>query len=468
MPASGERVNAGSIAVQDAIAGREGFRGVQRLLLGEEPMEVLRGVLKDMLLAPEALTGCRLTRAKFRSGHKLTAWYDVMLSCSETAAVCTRPVAVTWSPEKRNGGAEEGDDGILDEARRRDVCAPFRHLSGEAPEWNLRVKAAPLDTSFPQLVRLSDPVYAGKVFGCVPQIHCLRYRPGRRHVLRYDFAAPAGSHSVFVKLYSPGRARRTYDDSQQLCEWLAESGTNAGSLHAADVLESDSAVVLPNASGIPLSAYYKSADPSLPRLFESTGRALRLLQGAPATLTRGRRRDFTEHIELIASAAAHRGSLFPRAADALPEFLDRFRRAHERIGREPDVFTHGDMKAEHVYVNDRELTFIDFDCRCLADPAYDSGKFMADLELGLSPFGPAAIERAQSYFLAGYAPSPERLARVRLWQSMMMVYLGWRRLQWFSPDPAAVLEDVLGQAERVLRLVENTYHMDSRCKTFSH
>src|SRR5205814_2042556 len=100
------------------------------------------------------------------------------------------------------------------------------------------------------------------------------------------------------------------------------------------------------------------------------------------------------------------------------------------------------------------LTLIDFDSRCLADPGYDAGKFMADLQWRLAARGAASIEEAQGHFLAGYAPSPDRLARLRLWEALMLAHLGWRRLPLFRRDSTIRLGYMLGQADCVLARLE--------------
>jgi phosphotransferase family enzyme len=456
---AGSRVDTENMRVADVISGREGLRGVRWLLLSRESLDRIRGTLSGMLLSPESLGDCRLTRAKFSAGHKLTAYFDVSLRTAEGARIQVRPVVVTWCGEKNNMVGENAES-IQDEAKRRDVCAPFRELSADGLGWNMRVKVAPFDISFPELVRLSDPIYAGEVLdtqGCVPEVSWLRYRPGRRHVLRYQLPSPNGSRSVFLKLYGAGHARSAYEDSVKISDWPSFRGSGVACLRPICFLEGDSAVVYSQACGILLSTHYGYPNPLLARLLERTGAALRLLQSAPATLVRSRRRNFANHVEMIASTVAHRAPLLPSAANALPEFLERARRVHERIGSEPEeVFAHGDIKAEHIYAADHQLTLIDFDCRCLADPAYDPGKFMADLDLRLSSFGAAIVEQAQAHFLAGYAPDSDELVRIRLWHALMMAYLGWRRVAWFDSDPAALLASALSRAERVLCLAERT------------
>jgi aminoglycoside phosphotransferase (APT) family kinase protein len=45
----------------------------------------------------------------------------------------------------------------------------------------------------------------------------------------------------------------------------------------------------------------------------------------------------------------------------------------------PPALVHGDLKPEHCYWNGRHVTLIDFDRSCYTDPAYDAGRFLAQL-----------------------------------------------------------------------------------------
>src|SRR5207249_465190 len=184
-----------------------------------------------------------------------------------------------WSKPKKNGSRGDVDERSLQaEAERRGASAPFRELTGGAPDWNMRVDVAPLDRRFPQLVRLSDPAYAGEVLGAhgqVPEIGWVRYRPGQRHVLRYDVAPGDGRVPIFLKLYEADDARRAYEDLARICDWLAARHSDVASLRAASLLEADSALTFPQVRGTPLSAYLERPNPWLPWLLERTGAALR-------------------------------------------------------------------------------------------------------------------------------------------------------------------------------------------------
>src|SRR5207245_10061633 len=111
--------------------------------------------------APNMLGPCRLRRARFKPGRKLTAHYDVLVHIEGTEGHGARPIAVTWRLDGDADRHRAGDDlaEMQAEALRQGVAAPFGQLTAELPEWSMHVQIWPLDPRFAQLVRLSDPGY---------------------------------------------------------------------------------------------------------------------------------------------------------------------------------------------------------------------------------------------------------------------------------------------------------------------
>ena len=153
--------------IADVLSGAAGLEGVQWALCGPAMRKVLRGQLAA-LLPPGQLGVCRLDRAKFKPGRKLTGYYNVDLRAPATAPD-TRPIAVTWTPP---GSKELGPPSpeLLEmqaEAVERGAAAPFQQLVTADPRCGLRVQVSPLDTDFPQLVRLSDPRHVQAMIAAV-------------------------------------------------------------------------------------------------------------------------------------------------------------------------------------------------------------------------------------------------------------------------------------------------------------
>src|SRR5207253_8203182 len=165
-------------------------------------------------------------RARFKPGRKLTAYYDALLHIQGTEGYCARAIAVAWGFDGNADRSRVGDDPaeIQAEALRHGVAAPFRQLTAHLPEWSLHIQVSPLDARFLQLVRLSDPrhvrdmvagAYAAAEVAPVQRRPCgyavtpIRYRPGQRHVLRYDPLDRKGG-TVFAKLYTGEEGARVF------------------------------------------------------------------------------------------------------------------------------------------------------------------------------------------------------------------------------------------------------------------
>src|SRR5439155_433482 len=89
--------------------------------------------------------------------------------------------------------------------------------------------------------------------------------------------------------------------------------------------------------------------------------------------------DFAAEVEGVARASEHICALLPRTGAVITETLERARAVHDRLPREAPTFTHGDFKADHVWVSRDGLTLLDFGSCGIGDPARDVGKFLADL-----------------------------------------------------------------------------------------
>src|SRR2546428_11594973 len=191
------------MTVADMLRGRAELEAIQWVLLSAAPRTVLTDQLKALLSAPNMLGPCHLRRARFKPGRKLTAHYDVLVHVEGAEGYGARPIAVTWRLDGDADRHQAGDDlaEMQAEALRQGVAAPFRQLTAELPEWSMHIQVSPLDTQFPQLVRLSDPRYVRARLATVyaasdlapdqprpagDAVTPIRYRPRQRHAPRYD------------------------------------------------------------------------------------------------------------------------------------------------------------------------------------------------------------------------------------------------------------------------------------------
>src|SRR5438128_4637827 len=457
----------------DALSGRAKLEGIQWVLLSAAPRRVLRDQLKALLSAPNMLGPCRLRRARFKPGRKLTAYYDVLVHVEGTEGYGARPIAVTWRLDGDADRHQAGDDlaGMQAEAARQGMAAPFRQLTAELPEWSMHIQVSPLDAQFPQLVRLSDPRYvrarlatayaASDLAPDQPRssryaVSSIRYRPRQRHVLRYDPLDAAKGGTVFAKLYTGEEGARIFHRATQVAEWLAEHGEGVTAVRPLTYVAEDGVVLYPRVLGAPLSDHLRRRSQGVARCLERAGVALHTLHRLPQAVAGPLQpHDFAAEVKKAAGASDHIPVLLPSLGVAIGALLDRARELHERLPQEPPTFTHGDFKSEHLCAGSGRVTLIDFDTCRLADPAFDVGRFLADMQLWHITYDQPGLEQVQERFLVGYAPgAPEgRLIRARLYEAVQLVKIA-RRVPLSNSDWASRTEQVIRRAQAVMNDLE--------------
>lgn len=462
--------------IADVLAGSAGLDGVQWALTGPEPRERLTGAL-EALLDGARLAGCDLHRAKYKPGRKLTAYYDLRLVAGG-ADLPARPITVTWEPQGRFVAEVAPElERMQDEAARAGLAEPFSRLVAVLPEQGMRVQIAPLDPRFPQLVRLSEPSHVRDLLATVygdsppapdarPIVTPIRYRPGQRHVLRYDAPRAQGAPIVaFAKLYDGDNGERAYRVASSVADWLATDGKGMTAVRPLAYVAADQTILYPEVVGAPLSHQLRRPDYDAAQHLGVIGAALHALHHAPATLAGElKTNSFEAEVKAIARAAEHVPALLPQAGAQIDALLDRARALHERMPHEPLTFAHGDLKADHIWITASGLTLIDFDTCYMADPAIDLGKFLADLRwwhaAAFADGGDARCAEAQDQFLAGYAAGdapPERVARARLYEALVLTKLTVRRVRLFDADWAARTTRLVQRAAALLDTVEQQH-----------
>jgi hypothetical protein len=442
----------------DALAGNQGADGARWALRAPAPRALLRQHLAAMLPAGLPLGRCRLRRAKFKPGRRLNAWYDLDLG-----AAGRRPIAVTWedpppSPDWPAADATEA------EAAAAGLAAPFLRLRSAAPELGLRVLVAPLDPAFGQLLRLCDPLQvpgllaaAGADAGGSPwSVAAVRYRPGQRHVLRWQ---QGGRHdqAVFAKLYRRGASAQAFRVASRVAAWLDGAGGPVGGARPLAHLPEVDVLLYPFVPGQQLAAGLgRGGGAVLAERLVRAGAILRTLHGAPPELAEGLPgSSFDDAAEEVHKAAAHIRLLLPATGASLEELLDRARKLHARLPGEADVFTHADYKSDHLLATPERLTVIDFDTCALADPALDLGKLVADLRFWAFTGRPVDPEGARARLLEGYGPaSRERLLRARLYEAVVLAKLTVRRVSVADPDWARRTTALFDRCAALLEALE--------------
>ena len=460
------------MSIADMLSGPAKLEAIQWVLLSAAPRTVLTDQLKALLSAPNMLGPCHLRRARFKPGRKLTAHYDVLVHIEGTEGHGARPIAVTW---RLDGDADrhQAGDALVEmqaEALRQGIAAPFRQLTAELPEWSMHVQVSPLDARFPQLVRLSDPRYvrarlatyaASDLAPDQPRpggyaVTPIRYHPGKRHVLRYDPLDAAKGGTVFAKLYAGEDGARAFRVAGHVADWLAEHGEGVTAVRPLAYVAEDRVVLYPRVLGTPLSDNLRRPSRGVAQCLERAGAALHALHRLPPVVAGPLQpHDFATEVKKAAGASDHIPVLLPSMGAAIDALLDRARELHQRLPQEPPTFTHGDFKSEHLWAGSGRVTLIDFDTCRLADPAFDVGRFLADMQLWHITYDQPGLEQVQERFLVGYAPgAPEgRLIRARLYEAVQLVKIA-RRVPLSNCDWAFRTEQVICRAQAVMNDLE--------------
>ena len=468
--------------VADVISGKAGLQGI-RWMLTQAPHRALQRELGALLMPQSMLGPCRLRLARLKPGRRFMAFYDVQIRFEGSDKNCVRPVAVTWKPNagrnKRHGADKLAE--IEAEATRRGVATPFRKLASDALALGMHISVSPLDVRYPQLIRLSDSEYVNDIVAgaCARSagvashapakrysVTPLRYRPGKRHVLRYDPVDAPSRGALFAKLYSTKEEGEwIYGLAKKVGGWLVEHGEGLASAQPLAYVAEDAAVFQPQAAGTPLSEHLRCPTQSLARFLRNTGAALHALHQLPPAMAGPLElRDFAAEVEDIVEASDYVSVLLPSLGTTLRGLLDRALELHERLPLEPPTFAYGELKAEHVWVTSDGLTLIDFDGCCISDPALDVGKFLADLQFLFSVYRQHGLRQAQEEFLTGYgsAASVQRVVRARLYETIELVKQTVRRVRTVRHGWVRRIERQIQYAQALLDDLQATLGLPSK------
>jgi hypothetical protein len=285
-------------------------------------------------------------------------------------------------------------------------------------------------------------------------VRAVRYRPGQRHVLRWE---PGGDGPpLFAKLYRGGDGARAFALANRVADWLEAAGGPFGAARPLAHLAEVDLLLYPLVPGRPLLGAPAGSAAGRERQLRRAGAILRALHAAPAELADGLPAStFGDAAAEVHKAAGHIRFLAPGTGARLEDVLDRARKLHARLPGESSVFTHADYKADHLLATPERLTLIDFDTCALADPALDLGKLLADLRFRSLAGHPVDLVAARARFLAGYGAIDEaRLARTRLYEALVLAKLTVRRVSVADPDWDQRLRVCLGTCAGLLDQLE--------------
>ena len=456
---------------EDVLSGKAGLAGIQWMLNGQSSRRLLRSEAQGMLRPGYRAGAFHLTRAKFKPGRKLLAYFT--FPALDTAGHASQSVhlAVSWQKDFDVTDHANGRDQLQEEANQSGLMPVQCELWRDIPDQGLSLQVWPLDPEFPRLVRLGNPSYVAGMFASlgiahdlkqVPVITPIRYRPGERHVLRYEIhsseTVPGRGQRLYAKLYSNAQdAARAFGIANRVVDWLSVNNHGLQGNRPAAVSQDDGVIFYPHAPGTPLSHQLHRSPRWLAAQLKVIGRVLATLHNGPETLQSDLKQNtFTREVKVVKRASEHIQVLLPETHDKILEILDQLEGHYANLPQEKPTFTHSDFKSDHLLTTPQGLTLIDFDTCTLTDPALDIGKFLADLEWWFTLKGISGVEEAQEELLKGYGGEGEpdqiheRLARARLFYVLILVKIVVRRVPIYKTGWAAMTARMIERAAQVL------------------
>ena len=455
---------------EDILSGAAGLMAIQQVLNGPSSRRWLRSEVQRMLRPGYRAGRLHLTRAKFKPGRKLSAYYTFPTIDPEGRASHWVQLAVTW--RKNLDGDQQADSWrqLQEEANQAGLMPVQCELWRELPERDMKLQIWPFDPEFPHLIRLGDPSYLAEMFASLglahdsnqmPVITPIRYRPGERHVLRYDLdSREPGRQRLYAKLYTNAQdAVKAFGIANRVVDWLDDNDVGLRGNRPVAMSQENSVIFYPHASGIPLSHQFHRSHRWLASRLQLIGKSLTILHQGPESLQADLRQNtFAKEVKVVKRASEHIQVLLPQAHAKLLQIVDQAEEQYSALPQEKPTFTHSDFKSDHLLTTAEGLTLIDFDTCTLTDPAMDIGKFLADLEWWFTLRRISGVEEAQAELLKGYLAGAgsndgvvhERLARARFFYALILVKIIVRRVPLYKKEWATMTGRMIERAAEVL------------------
>jgi hypothetical protein len=453
---------------EDALSGKAGLAGVQWLLNGQSSRRHLRHDVQRMLQPDYRLGTFHLTRAKFKPDRRLLAYFTFPALDAGDQVCQSVHLAVAWQKNVDSQPSEDGWGHLQEEANRSGLMPVQRELWRDDPDHGLKLQLWPFDPEFPNLVRLGDPIHVARMFASLeiaeslkqlPVVTPIRYRPGERHVLRYEFSSlettGGQGQRLYAKLYSNAEdAAKAFGIANRVVDWLTVNDMGLQGNRPAAMSAEDSVILYAHAPGIPLSRLLNQSPRWLATQLQTIGKGLAILHNGPETLRSDlKQNSFSKEAKVVKRASEHIQVLLPETYAKIVQIVDEAEENYSRLAQENPTFTHADFKADHLLSTPQGLTLIDFDTCTLTDPALDIGKFLADLEWWFTLKGLSGVEEAQAELLKGYVGTGEsapiiheRLRRARLFHVLILVKIVARRVPIYRKDWAAMTARLIERA----------------------
>jgi Ser/Thr protein kinase RdoA (MazF antagonist) len=285
-------------------------------------------------------------------------------------------------------------------------------------------------------------------------------KPGKSAVIRYTLdldsedAGPGRQDTVILKLYNDDIGRNAFAGMRALWNAGLRENPAVSIPEPLAYLAEQQALLMgtvPEERDLEklLQGLLLSDDPAdqrtLEQVFRAAGVALAAFHSCGATVEQT-----TTWSQAFAEAAEQITNLrvpFPVAIASIDQVVEWLHALEAATPADPPVPTHGAFRPEQVLLAGSQISFIDFDYCCMAEPAYDIALFRATMmDNGLydeyvRPRDQAEIalrrtriDALNESFLAAYeAHAPVSRRRVALWEAIF--YFNDSLQCWTKPRP---------------------------------
>ena len=386
----------------------------------------------------EPVARSRPTYVRYKQGTSCVVRYDIPVKATPEPfdASSRAPLSITAYPEPRTRfiAARPSFTRLAERAALRSDDGP---LPWAVADYQLSALFTrfPVDRALRPLVRAFDLRVIRKHPGMrhVQRVEIVRYKPGRRAVLRYE---GHGLRSFFGRLYADGRGPRIASIWSALARLGAPVGEAPFMLQELDVLVSPE---------VPGKMPPGRGASDRPAALAAGSRALAALHETPISEFEGDALTALavfDSASVLSSAASAVGVLRP---DLGPRAFSLSRRLSERIqdagsGSSRTVISHGDFYDDQFIVGPDGARLIDLDSACAAPPELDVSNMLAHLAIEGEH-----VEREA--FLDAYRPTRALRAGLNAFEAAALLRLSVAPFRRLEPDWPNRLERIMELAE---------------------
>jgi hypothetical protein len=312
------------------------------------------------------------------------------------------------------------------------------------------------DPALPGLAAATDPVLMrdrladhGRMAIERCAVTVVRYRPGRRAVVRYQLATAGGRVVRYGKLLGQARPLAATLSALDAGTWGKPTMPSIPAPVA--VFDDLDLVVLPAAAGESLHRAITPSCRAAERVarFRRAGRAIAALHDGSGPSATGR--PLTDDArQLLGDESAVRRAA-PVLAAQLTDATDQAARAARDLSAAELVASHGALRTDQLHVSGSRVTLLDLDGYCRSPRARDVGNLFAYLRWKAirQPRLCTVVAEARAAFRAGYGQSghPPDEDAVRVAEAISLLKIAGRRFRNLSveewPQVPRLFDDAL-------------------------